>query len=381
MLPIRYPSRDEARRYRHELRHALEALRGRFRPDAEALAWPPGLDRGILLGLPLRDRTHRRLLDAGLMEGDSPLTLREVVRIPNVSLVSMREALIATDVFLRECIEGFDDAPTPADVVAMRLRRQVKRLAPRERTIIEHRLLRRPPTTLAALGGMFSVPGDHHLTPHALEKLQQLDMVRLLVVEPVAVLGGAGMLQIRRVAVEEFRAHERVLAQEPVGAAVNEHRRHRPERREGAGVCERVLPAVEPEAPEPALRLRLAPNREGRVLKLRRPVGARLERVLELEVALEELPRPRRASRCHAASGIPDRRHLPPAHRPAQHHPVLGAIVVGEYQQVWGADLCRKVRQGDFLVKEPVNPVPDRAYHRRLTPQILVLPIFEASAT
>ena len=119
MLPIRYPSRDEALRYRHELRHAPEALSGPFRPDADPLAWPAGLDRGILLGLPLREQTHRRLLDAGLMEGDNPLTLREAVRIPNVSFVSMREALVATDVFLSECIEGFDDAPTPADIVAM----------------------------------------------------------------------------------------------------------------------------------------------------------------------------------------------------------------------------------------------------------------------
>ena len=47
-------------------------------------------------------------------------------------------------------------------------------------------------------------------------------MVRLLVVEPVAALGGAGALQIRRVAVEELRALERILAQEPVGAAVDE---------------------------------------------------------------------------------------------------------------------------------------------------------------
>ena len=59
MLPVRYPSRDEARRYRHELRHSVEALRERSRPDADALAWPAGLDRGILLGLPLRDGTHR----------------------------------------------------------------------------------------------------------------------------------------------------------------------------------------------------------------------------------------------------------------------------------------------------------------------------------
>ena len=91
------------------------------------------------------------------MEGDGPVTLREAVRIPNVSLKAMREAVVAADAFLRECIDTFDDVPTPADVVAMRLRQQVKRLTPRERTIIEHRVLRRPPTTLAALGGMFAV--------------------------------------------------------------------------------------------------------------------------------------------------------------------------------------------------------------------------------
>ena len=45
-----------------------------------------------------------------------------------------------------------------------------------------------------------------------------------------------------------------------------------------------------------------------------------------------------------------------------------------EYQKVWGADLCGQVSQGDFLVSEPVNPVPDRGCHRRLTPRILVLP-------
>ena len=174
MLSVRYPSRDEALRYRHELRHALEALSGPFRPDADVLAWPAGLDRGILLGLPLRDRTHRRLLQAGLMEGDSPLTLREAVRIPNVSLKAMREALIGADAFLSECIDTFDDAPTPADVVTMRLRQEVKRLTARERTIIEHRLLRRPPTTLAALGGMFSVSPSRirHLQTRATQRIR-----------------------------------------------------------------------------------------------------------------------------------------------------------------------------------------------------------------
>ena len=174
MLPVRYPSRDEAQRYRHELRHTVEALRGRAQTDGDALAWPGGLDRGILLGLPLRDGTHRRLLQAGLMEGDSPLTVHEVVRIPNVSLRAMREAVVAADAFLSECIDTFDDAPTPAAIVAMRLRQQVKRLTPRERTIIEHRLLRRPPTTLAALGGMFAISSSRirHLQARATERIR-----------------------------------------------------------------------------------------------------------------------------------------------------------------------------------------------------------------
>ena len=33
----------------------------------------------------------------------------------------------------------------------------------------------------------------------------------------------------------------------------------------------------------------------------------------------------------------------------------------GEYPNLSGADLCGQVSEGDFLVREPVNPVPDRA--------------------
>ena len=54
------------------------------------------------------------------------------------------------------------------------------------------------------------------------EKLQPLLVVRLLVVEPIPPLRAAGALQIRRVAVEEFRALERELGEEPVRATVNE---------------------------------------------------------------------------------------------------------------------------------------------------------------
>ena len=157
MQPVRYPSRDEAKRHLPELQVAMEAVGKRSRRGADALAWPAGLDRAILVGLPLRNGVRRSLLREGFMEGDNPLTVYEVVRVPNFSLNSMREALVAAHTFLSEYIEAFDDRPSRADVVALRVRKQVERLTPRESTIIEHRVLRRPPPTLLVLGATFGV--------------------------------------------------------------------------------------------------------------------------------------------------------------------------------------------------------------------------------
>ena len=64
---------------------------------------------------------------------------------------------MATDAFLGEYIEVFDERPTPVQVVALRLYNQVESLTPRESTIIEHRVLRRPPMTITLLGAMFAV--------------------------------------------------------------------------------------------------------------------------------------------------------------------------------------------------------------------------------
>ena len=88
--------------------------------------------------------------------------------------------------------------------------------------VVHHLKRNAAPPLKAFLVQRRAIPRDHHLTGHRLEQLQQLDMVRLLVVEPVAALRGAGAPQIRRVAVEELRALERILAEEPVGAAVDE---------------------------------------------------------------------------------------------------------------------------------------------------------------
>ena len=93
---------------------------------------------------------------------DSMAVLRRLgeavhMRAPNFNFNAMREAVVAAHAFLGEYIEAFESRPRPADVVAMRLRKQVDRLTRRESTIIEHRVLRRPPTTLVVLGAQFGV--------------------------------------------------------------------------------------------------------------------------------------------------------------------------------------------------------------------------------
>ena len=107
--PVRYPSRDEAKRYLLELEVAIETMdkrSQRSRHSTDALAWLAGLDRAILFGLPLRDRARSSMLRERIMEGDNPLTVYEVMRVPNFNLRWMLEALVAAHAFLGECIEA-----------------------------------------------------------------------------------------------------------------------------------------------------------------------------------------------------------------------------------------------------------------------------------
>lgn len=100
-----YPSRRAAQRYRHELQDALEDMRRNSVLDMNARAWPDGLDRVILEGLPLRVRTRNCLRNGRLMEGDNPLTVYELFRIPNFGRKSLADLLFAVDDFLEKCIE------------------------------------------------------------------------------------------------------------------------------------------------------------------------------------------------------------------------------------------------------------------------------------
>ena len=117
------PSREAAQRHLLDLRDALDAIR-RNRPlHLDSVAWPAGLDRSILDGLPLEVRTRNCLLQAELMEGDSPLTVWQLLRLQNFGRKSLRDLLYTVESFLNECVRigstdtqeaGEPDERTPA---------------------------------------------------------------------------------------------------------------------------------------------------------------------------------------------------------------------------------------------------------------------------
>ena len=116
MTRAEFPSPDAAKRYRSDLQDAIEVIRNEDLLKVNALAWPAGLDRCILDGLPLEVRTRNCLLQAGLMEGASPLTVYELLRIANFGRKSLGDLLFVVDDFLSECIKSARTDPAPEDV-------------------------------------------------------------------------------------------------------------------------------------------------------------------------------------------------------------------------------------------------------------------------
>ena len=145
MNVIRYPSKDDATRFRAELQNAVEAARRDAQPEQTMLAWPAELDRRLLLGLAVKQRTGLCIQRERLACGDGPYTVAQLLRVPHLSPTVLRDLLLATDAFLASYIETFDDVPGPADVAAMRLRRVVQSLTPTQCAIVEERLLTDPP--------------------------------------------------------------------------------------------------------------------------------------------------------------------------------------------------------------------------------------------
>ena len=103
MTRAEFPSPDAAKQYRYDLQDAFEVIRNNDLPKMDALAWPAGLDRRILEGLPLQTRTRNCLHGAGLLEGESPLTVHELLCLPNFGRASLDDLLFTVDNFLCEC--------------------------------------------------------------------------------------------------------------------------------------------------------------------------------------------------------------------------------------------------------------------------------------
>ena len=68
------------------------------------MAWPSGLDRRILNDLTLNVRTRNCLRQAQLLEGDSPLTVQQVLRLPNFGRKSLSDLLFTAESFLNQCV-------------------------------------------------------------------------------------------------------------------------------------------------------------------------------------------------------------------------------------------------------------------------------------
>ena len=111
----RTPSRDAAERYRGEIRGAVEAVLRKEFPPRDAIVWPGGLDRAMLLELPLRKRTRNILEMSDLMTGDGPVTGRDLLYAPSVNRRMATEIVRAVDGFLGECIETVEGGPFAAD--------------------------------------------------------------------------------------------------------------------------------------------------------------------------------------------------------------------------------------------------------------------------
>ena len=135
----------------------MGAARKDEEPERNAPAWPAGLDRTILRGLPLPAHSRNCLLRAGLMEGDNPFTVAEMLRIPGLGPTTIRNLLVGVDEFLGEYIETFDQVPGPGDVATMRLTKEVQRLTPMEAVIVDERVLQHPPTEFHTLAMRFAM--------------------------------------------------------------------------------------------------------------------------------------------------------------------------------------------------------------------------------
>ena len=106
------PSRDESLHHLAAMHRAIEAVRRQLPPHPSWVVLPPGLDRSVLATLPFRVRTCNCFKSAELLEGDGPVTVADLLELPNFGRVSLHDVLFVVESFLKERVRtGPPDAP------------------------------------------------------------------------------------------------------------------------------------------------------------------------------------------------------------------------------------------------------------------------------
>ena len=104
MIRVEQPSRYAAERFLLDIQDTLDGLRNGSMARMESVAWPAGLNRTVLHALPIEVRTRNSLQRERLMEGDNPLTVQELLRVPNFGRKSLQDLLFTVEDFLNECV-------------------------------------------------------------------------------------------------------------------------------------------------------------------------------------------------------------------------------------------------------------------------------------
>ena len=121
MSQPQHPWPETARNYLAQIDIALRAVHEDTEVPFAALVWPAGLNRSTIHWLPVSVRTWNCFKQGKLMDGDSPLSAEDVLRLRGFGRLSLKNLLFNVENFLLDCVENdgasFGRPLYPADEV------------------------------------------------------------------------------------------------------------------------------------------------------------------------------------------------------------------------------------------------------------------------
>ncbi len=113
------PSCDMAHRYLDQVKNAIQDARQGKQVSANAIVWPPGLDRTILHRLPISTRTRDCLNAAKLIHGSAPLRAMDLLQLEDFERTALADFLVNLERFLVDCVQEKEslsiDRPYPTE--------------------------------------------------------------------------------------------------------------------------------------------------------------------------------------------------------------------------------------------------------------------------